>query len=155
MRGAREQNITTPFQFLLVGPTAPFFSKMFGADLDNIVTMGHWSPDKEDWPNARAFFDAYKAKTGDAPDYLDAVPAYMSAEILEQAVAKAGLDKDALRKTISSETFSTINGPVRFDGVQNVTTPTMFLQFQDGEAQIIHPPDVATSQFRRKQQWEQ
>ncbi len=155
MRGAREQNITVPFQFLLVGPTAAFFSKMFGANLDNIVTMGHWSPDKEDWPKARAFFDAYKEKTGEAPDYLDAVLAYMSAEILEQAVAKAGLDKDALRETISTETFDTINGPVRFEGVQNVTTPTMFLQFQDGAAQIIHPPEMATSKFRPKQKWEQ
>ncbi len=155
MRGAREQNITAPFQFLLVGPTAAFFGKMFGANLDNIVTMGHWSPDKADWPNAKAFFEAYQAKTGEAPDYLDAVLSYMSAEILEQAVAKAGLDKDALRKTISSETFSTINGPVRFEGVQNATTPTMFLQFQNGVAQIIHPPEMATAKFQPKQKWEQ
>lgn len=155
MRGAREQGITAPFQFLLVGPTAAFFSKMFGKNLDNIVTMGHWSPAKTDWPGAKEFFDAYQAKTGEAPDYLDAVLSYVSAQILEQAVAKAGLDKDALRKTISTDTFSTINGPIKFEGVQNVTTPTMFLQFQDGVVQIVHPPEMATAKFRPKLKWEQ
>ncbi|OXR49168.1 MULTISPECIES: amino acid ABC transporter substrate-binding protein [unclassified Pusillimonas] len=154
MRGAREQDIKAPFQFLLVGPTAAFFSNMFGKNLDNIVTMGHWSPEKTDWPGAREFFDAYKAKTGETPDYLDAVLTYVSAQILEQAVAKAGLEKDALRKTISSETFSTINGPIRFNGVQNDVTPTMFLQFQNGDVQIIHPPEMATAKFQPKTQWE-
>lgn len=154
MRGAREQDIKAPFQFLLVGPTAAFFGKMFGANLDNIVTMGHWSPDKADWPNAKAFFETYQQRTGETPDYLDAVLSYVSAEILEQAVAKAGLDKDALRKTIATETFSTINGPIKFEGVQNVTTPTMFLQFQDGIAQIVHPPEASTAKFQPKQKWE-
>ncbi|HBT33826.1 MAG TPA: hypothetical protein DEB15_13905 [Pusillimonas sp.] len=155
MRGAREQNIEAPFQFLLVGPTAAFFSDMFGDKLDNIVTMGHWSPEKADWPGAREFFEAYKEKTNETPDYLDAVLTYVSCQILEQAVAKAGLDKDALRETIASETFSTINGPISFNGVQNDVTPTMFLQFQDGVAQIVHPPEMATAEFKPKQQWGQ
>ena len=41
-----------------------------------------------------------------------------------QAVASAGLDHDALRAAIASGTFETINGPVRFDGVENAITPT-------------------------------
>ncbi len=126
---------------------------MFGDKLDNIVTMGHWSPEKTDWPGAREFFEAYKEKTNETPDYLDAVLTYVSCQILEQAVAKAGLDKDALRETIASETFSTINGPISFNGVQNDVTPTMFLQFQDGVAQIVHPPEMATAEFKPKQQW--
>jgi hypothetical protein len=66
--------------------------------------------------------------------YLDVPLAYMSCEILAQAVAKVGLDKDKLRNEIASDTFDTIDGPVKFDGVQNVSTPTMFLQLQDGKA---------------------
>ncbi len=50
--------------------------------------------------------------------------AYMSCEILQQAVAKAGLDQEKLREAIASTTFDTINGPVKFEGVENVTTPT-------------------------------
>ena len=101
----------------------------------------------------KPFFDAYVAKFNTRPDYLDSALAYMSVEILEQAVAKAGLDKEALRQVIASTTFDTINGPVRFDGVENATTPTMFLQLQAGEAQIIWPPDQATAEYIPKPAW--
>ena len=140
MNQAKEAGIAAPFQFVLVGPTIDFFGKMFGKDLDGIVTIGHWTPAKADWPKAKPFFDAYVAKFNANPDYLDSALAYMSCEILQQAVAKAGLDKDKLREAISSTTFDTINGPVKFEGVQNATTPTSFLQFQDGQAQLVWPP---------------
>src|SRR5215471_1981662 len=127
MKQAREIGIAAPFQLVLIGPTADFFGKMFGVNLDGVVTVGHWSPAQKAWPKAKPFFDAYKAKFGEAPDYLDSALAYMSCEILQQAVAKAGLDKDKLREVISTSTFDTIDGPVAFDGVQNKLTPAMFL----------------------------
>ena len=74
-------------------------------------------------------------------------------EILEQAVAKAGLDKDKLRKVISSTTFKSINGPVRFEGVQNVALPTMISQIQNGQQHIVWPPDQATSKVIAKPAW--
>ena len=154
MNQAREIGIDAPFQLVLIGPTAAFFGQMFGANLEGVVTVGHWSPVKEEWERAQPFFDAYNEFTGEAPDYLDSALAYMSLEILEQAVAEVGLDKDALREYIATETHETINGPVKFDGVQNVTTPTMFLQFQDGEAQIIWPEDTATADFMAKPGWQ-
>ena len=150
---AREIGITAKFQLVLIGPTIDFFGQMFGPAADGLVTVGHWSPHQKAWPRAKPFFDAYVAKFNTRPDYLDSALAYMSVEILEQAVAKAGLDKEALRQTIASTTFDTINGPVRFDGVQNATTPTMFLQIQAGEAQIIWPPDQATANVIPKPAW--
>ncbi len=154
MNQAREIGIDAPFQLVLIGPTAAFFGQMFGGNLEGIVTVGHWSPVNEEWTKAQPFFDAYKAHTGEAPDYLDSALAYMSVEILQQAVAEVGLDKDKLRGYIADTTFDTINGPVDFDGVQNVTTPTMFLQFQDGEAQIVWPEDTATADFMPKPAWQ-
>jgi branched-chain amino acid transport system substrate-binding protein len=154
MKQAREQNIQAPFQFVAVGPSIAFFSKMFGANLDGIVTLGHWSPNQKKWPKAKPFFDAYVAKYGEAPDYLDVALAWESAEILQQAVAKAGLDKDKLRSTIASGTFDTIDGPVAFDGVQNRLTPTMFLQFQNGTGQIVYPPSQQTAPFMPKSGWQ-
>ncbi len=62
MQTARELKIESPFQFVLVGPTIDFFAQMFGPALDGIVTIGHWSPYKTEWPKARPFFEAYKAK---------------------------------------------------------------------------------------------
>jgi branched-chain amino acid transport system substrate-binding protein len=152
IKGARELDIKAPFQLVLVGPADYFFSKMFGPNLDGIVTMGHWSPHEAKW-KAMPFYEAYKKKFNEPPDYLDSALAWMSIEILEQAVKTAGLDKAKIREAISTETFDTINGPVKFKGVENVTTPTMFLQFQKGEAQIVWPPSEATASFEPKSGW--
>lgn len=153
IKGARELDIKSPFQLALVGPTEYFFSKMFGSNLDGIVTMGHWSPHEAKWPKAKLFYDAYMKKFHEPPDYLDSALAWMSIEILEQAVKTAGLDKSKIREAISTETFDTIDGPVKFKGVENVLTPTMFLQFQKGEAQIVWPRSEATAAFEPKPAW--
>ena len=150
MNQTRELGIEAPFQLVMIGPTAAFFGKMFGEERDGLITIGHWTPEKEEWEAARAFYEGYTEFNGEEPDYLNSALAYMSLEILEQAVAEVGLDKDKLRDYISSETHETINGPVNFEGVQNVSTPTMFLQFQDGEAQIIWPEEAATADFQPK-----
>jgi len=153
LRAAREQGLTTPIQYVLLGATAAYFKKMFGPNLDGILAMGHWSPEKSDWPGAREFADAYKQRYGDEPDYLGSTLAYMSAQVLEQAVAKVGLDKDKLREAIATSEFSTINGPVRFDGVANAVTPSMILQQQNGTTQIVWPPEVATADFEKRTGW--
>ncbi|WP_454626480.1 amino acid ABC transporter substrate-binding protein [Bradyrhizobium cenepequi] len=153
MKAAREQSLDAPLQLVLIGPTHEFFGKMFGKNLNGIVTIGHWSPYQAKWPKAMPFYEAFTKKFGEAPDYLDVPLAYMSCEILQQAVAAAGLDKDKLRATISSKTFDTIDGPVKFEGVQNVATPTMFLQLQDGKAQIVWPKEEATASFKNKSPW--
>jgi branched-chain amino acid transport system substrate-binding protein len=133
MQQAREIGISAPFQMLSVGPTFDFFQKRFGDDANGIVMMGHWSPHQAAWPKAKPFFDAYVAKFKERPEYFDSALAYMSAEITEQAVGRVGLDRDKLRQEISTGTFDTINGPVKFKGVENVVTPTMLMQLQDGE----------------------
>jgi branched-chain amino acid transport system substrate-binding protein len=155
MNQAREIGVNAPFQFVLVGPSIAFFGQMFGPALDGIVTIGHWTPAKADWPKAKPFFDAYVAKFGEKPDYLDSALAFMSCEILQQAVAKAGLDREKIREAIATETFDTINGPVKFEGVQNATTPTAFLQIQNGDAQLVWPPEIATAPFMTKPAWPQ
>jgi branched-chain amino acid transport system substrate-binding protein len=58
-----------------------------------------------------------------------------------------GLDKEKLRQTIAGDTFQTIDGPVKFEGVVNVTTPTMFLQYQNGVFEIVWPKSEATAQM--------
>jgi branched-chain amino acid transport system substrate-binding protein len=142
---ANELGIDAPYQFLLIGPTIAAYKGAFGPLANGVITLGHWSPEQEAWPRGRAFFDAYVAKYDSEPDYLDSALAYMSAEILQQAVAVAGLDKDKLREAIATGTFDTINGEVRFDGVQNAVTPTAFLQIQDGKTHLVWPKDIATA----------
>ena len=147
MGQAREVGIDVSFEFLLVGPTISAFSQAFGDFADGIVTIGHWSPHQSKWSRAKPFFDAYVAAYEMNPDYLDTALAYMSCEILEQAVATAGLDRDKLRTAIASSTFDTINGEVSFEGVENAVTPTAFLQLQGGDMHLIWPEGIATAGF--------
>ena len=98
-----------PFQFVAIGPT------------DRLLRQGRWrhvggrhrhhrplvAARRMEWPLARPFYDAYVKKFDEAPDYLDSALAYMSCEILEQAVAKAGLDKEKICARRSPATPST------------------------------------------------
>lgn len=150
---AKELGIDSPFQFVAVGPSASSYQAAIGASANNIVTIGHWVPDRAEWKNAKAFNDAYVKKFKEQPDYLNSALAWMSLEILEQAVAKAGLDKQKLREAIANGTFETINGKVKFNGVENTVTPTAFLQIQRGMMKLIWPPSVATGTFHPKTGW--
>ncbi|NGN44670.1 ABC transporter substrate-binding protein [Mesorhizobium sp. CGMCC 1.15528] len=150
---AKELGIKAPFVLSLIGATFGSYQQALGESVNNMVTVGHWSPNQADWPKAKPFFEAYKAKYNEAPDALDSVLAYMSLEILEQAVAKAGLDKEKIREAVSTMTFDTINGPVKFEGVQNSVTPTSFLQIQDGSLELVWPDSVKTKDFRPKTGW--
>ena len=135
---------------MALGASAAFYRKALGDSANGFVTIGHWAPDNPEWKNARKFYDNYVARYNQEPDYLNASLAYLSLEILEQAVAKVGLDKEKLRETIANDTFETINGKVKFEGVQNVITPTAFLQIQDGHLKLIWPDSIATSKFQPK-----
>ncbi|MGQ3027002.1 MAG: ABC transporter substrate-binding protein, partial [Ferrovibrionaceae bacterium] len=135
------------------GPTMDFYQKVVGASANNIVTVGHWSPYRADWTKAKPFYDAYVKKFNEIPDHLDSALAYISCEILQQAVAKAGLDKEKLREVISTTTFDTINGPVKFQGVENVATPTAFLQVQGDKIELVWPASIATAAYRPKTSW--
>lgn len=152
MEHARTLGLNAPFQLVLIGPSIPFFGKMFGPATEGIVTLGQWSPHQKSWPRAKPFQDAYKAKFNDVPDYLDTALVYMSCEIVEQAVAMAGLDKEALRRAYANGTFDTIGGKISFKGVE-VTSPTLVSQMQGGEMQIVWPPEIATSPYRAKPAW--
>ncbi len=57
------------------------------------------------------------------PDFLDCVVSYISAEILQQAVEKVGLDHEKIREAIAGDTFDTINGPVKFTNGENLSLP--------------------------------
>jgi branched-chain amino acid transport system substrate-binding protein len=153
LKQARELGVNAKFQFVMVGPSIDFFRKMFGPVADGIVSMGDWDPYLKNTPLAKPFYDAYVKKFNAEPDFLDSVEAYVSCEILEQAVAKAGLDKAKLRADISSMTFDTIRGKVKFTGVENTVTPAGLLQIQGTTMHVIWPQSRATAAFKPKGPW--
>ena len=153
MDKARELNVTSPMQFLLIGPSIPFFAQKYGKNLEGLVSVGHWTKDAK-FTGARAFHDAYLKRWDEKPDYLDSVISYVSVQILEEAVAKGGLDKEKIRDAIADGNFDTIMGPVSFEGNSNATTSAGLLQFQNGDNAIIWPPEIATAKFIKKPAWQ-
>ncbi len=141
----QEVGVNPKFFFGLVGPAAvPYYPK-FKEATEGICTMGHWS-EKANWPGAKAFFDAYVAKWGKKPDPLNSVLGYTACQIVQQAIEKTGgTDPKKLRDCIAGSTFQTINGPIKFTGLENKETPSMILQWQKGSLEIVWPEKVATS----------
>ena len=153
MDKARELDVTSPMQFLLIGPSIPFFAAKYGSNLDGLVSVGHWTRDAK-FTGAREFHDAYLERWNEKPDNLDSVIGYVSVQILEEAVAKAGLDREKLRDAIAGGSFDTIMGLVEYENNSNSTTPAGLLQFQGDDNQIIWPPEIATANFIRKPAWQ-
>ena len=133
------------FLFELVGPSIAAFGQAFGEASEGIATMGHWSP-KGPWPGAREFEERYVKRWKIRPDYLDSALSFVECQIIEQAIEKAGtLDRESVRDTIAQSEFRTINGPIRFTGTENLVTPSMILQYQKSDLEIIWPPETATA----------
>ncbi|NIS71877.1 MAG: ABC transporter substrate-binding protein [Proteobacteria bacterium] len=142
---AQEVGLNPKLFFELVGPAVVVFGPKFGAAAEGITTMGHWNP-KGNWPGAKEFYDSYVAKFNKKPDYLNSALAYTANQILEQSIEKVGnLDWKALRDYIAGHEFQTINGPIKFKDSENMRTPSMILQWQKGELEIIWPESTATA----------
>jgi len=150
-RQAKELGIGAKFQFLMVGPGMDFFPKLLGSSVNGIITMGHWAPSLN--AQSMAFYNAYSQKFNEKPDYLDSAEAYVSCQILQQAVAKVGLERAALHDAISNGSFDTIFGAIKFTGMENRSTPTGFLQLQDGAPQLVWPPSMANAKLQPKAGW--
>ncbi len=155
MTAAREQSLTASsgFHLVVLGPSHPFFVEKFGKNAEGIISLGMYSHKNAKWPRAKGFFDAHVAKYKKAPDVVDTTVGYASAEVLEQAVAKAGIDRAKLRQVLGADTFETILGPAKFKDGYNSILPAGWAQIQNGINEIVWPADIATGKFISKGQW--
>lgn len=153
VRQARELNLKVEYFFDLLGPSQASFISRFGPNADGIISCGFWSRHAKT-PGTQEFFTAYRKAWKMDPDDKDSTIAYASCQILEQAVAKSGLDPEKLRETLSRERFETIVGPVKYD-VDNVNTGATpgFTEIQNDVNEIIWPRSLATAEIIRKPPW--
>jgi len=126
-----------------VGTAFPVYRDKFGPTAEGVMGLGTWNPKTS--PATKAYFDAHVARWKKEPDRWASAHAWAGLQILEQAVAKAGLDRKALRNTIASGEFDTIIGKIRFRNGENVSTPGVVSQWQSGEFEVVWPPNRATS----------
>lgn len=143
---AQEVGLNPKFFFMLIGPATVVYQPKFGAAVEGMATIGHWSP-KGKWPGAKEFYDDFTTKfEGKKPDYLNSVLAYVGCQIVQQAVENVGsLNWQKLRDYIANNEFQTINGPIKFTGSENLRTPSMVMQWVKGELEIVWPEETATA----------
>jgi branched-chain amino acid transport system substrate-binding protein len=150
---ARELGLKVDYFFELLGPAQPSFVSRFGDNANGIVSVGFWSRHSKT-TGSTEFFDGYVKRWNMNPDDKDSSIAYISCQILEQAVKKAGLDPERLRTELGSGTFDTMMGTVKYNE-QNVNTAASpgFIQLQNGINEVVWPAEQASAKIIKKTAW--
>ncbi|HVO20553.1 MAG TPA: ABC transporter substrate-binding protein [Anaeromyxobacter sp.] len=145
MRQSRELRLE-PQAFL--GGGAGFDTAQFQGEHDIselVFSVTQWTPDTG-WPGAAEFAARYAARFGKKPTY-HAACAYEAVRIAAQAAARVGGDPRKTRDALAAGSFSGVLGAVRFesfDGFMNQNRHAMpVIQYQDGRAQTVSPPEFA------------
>ena len=129
--------------YAAVGSAFPVYRDKMGPAAEGVMGLGTWNPKMS--PQAKAYFDAHVARWKKEPDRWASAHAWAGLQILEQAVAKAGLERKALRDAIAGSEFTTVIGKIRFRNGENVSTPGVVSQWQSGEFEVVWPPQNATA----------
>lgn len=121
------------------------YQQALGPDAEYSFGLSAWEPLLTN-PGIDEFTAAYEAAFNVAPSF-HAAGAYGSCKVFAEAVERTGsLDSDDLRNTLLNLETQTIFGEYAVDerGYQTAHKG-LFIQWQDGEKQIVWPDDVATA----------
>lgn len=140
---AREIAFNPKAFYASVGTAFPVYRDKMGPAIEGVMGLGTLNPKSS--PAAKAYFDAHMARHKKEPDRWASAHAWAALQVMEQAVAKVGLDRKALRDAIAGGEFDTVIGKVRFRNGENVTTPGVVSQWQGKEFEVVWPPDRATA----------
>jgi branched-chain amino acid transport system substrate-binding protein len=150
---ARELGLKVDYFFELLGPAQPSFVSRFGENANGIMSLGFWSRHSKTASSAE-FFDGYVKRWNMNPDDKDSSIAYISCQVLEQAVKKSGLDPEKLRTELSAATFETMMGTVKYNAQNvNIGASPGFIQIQNGINEVVWPPEQASSKIMKKAAW--
>src|SRR5262249_24696770 len=93
---SREIGFSPKVFYAAVGTAFPLYKQVMGEAVEGVMGIGSWSPKTS--PAAKAYFDAHVAKLQKEPDRWASAHTWAGLQILQQAVAKVGLDRKALRE---------------------------------------------------------
>ena len=144
---AKEVGFNPKFFYASVGTAFQLYRNvMTPAGAEGVLGMGSWNSKTS--PGAKAYFDAHTKKfAGKEPDRWASGACWAGLEILTAGVAKAGLDRKALRDYIAGTTHKTIIGDIKFTGSENTATPGTVGQWQNGEFEVVWPQTLATAKL--------
>jgi branched-chain amino acid transport system substrate-binding protein len=143
---AKQLGFNPKIFYAAVGTAFPAYrDKMSAATVEGVTGIGSWNAKAN--PASKAYFDAHVAKFQKEPDRWGSPHCWAGLQILQQAVEKVGLDRKAIRDYIANNEHDTMIGKIRWKGGENVTTPGMVLQWQQGEFEVVWPKARATAQL--------
>ncbi len=88
------------------------------------------------------YFADHEAVTGQKPDTWASAVTFASLEVLEQAIAQAGLDRNKVSQVIATGSFGTILGEIKLEN--NLYRDLWWIgQWQDGKFAAVAPADRA------------
>ena len=152
-RQSKEIGFNPKFFYASVGTAFQLYRNVMAAGAEGVLGMGSWNGKSS--PAAKAYFDAHVKKFGAAkePDRWASGATWAGLEILTAAVARAGLDRKAIRDYVAGTEHNTIIGKIRFAGSENVGTPGTVGQWQKGEFEVVWPKANATAPVAPKPNW--
>jgi branched-chain amino acid transport system substrate-binding protein len=142
-RQSREEGFNPKFFYTSVGTAFQLYKTVMQAGAEGVIGMGSWNAKTN--PQAKAYFDAHVKRFNKEPDRWASGHCWAGLQILEQAVAKVGLDRKAVRDQIAKHEFATILGPIKFAGSENASVPGSVGQWQGSEFEVVWPPERATA----------
>lgn len=138
-----ELGYTPDFSFMVRAADVPTWLDL-GAVGDYVVLAPGWH-NAMTYPGVEALNAAHMEIAG-IPALPMVGPAYSAIQILADAIERAGsLEREAVRDAIAATDMMAMIGPVSFreDGTGAVVTP--FLQYQNGQIQLVWPEEFATA----------
>lgn len=148
----RQQHYNPKAVVFTSGPdTGATFAQAVGtANTEGILFPNSWWPGLNNTLN-KQFTDAYVAKFGGKADDIaaDTAEAYSVGQVLAQAVNKCQcIDNSKLIQTLNTESFDSVQGPVKFNSVgMNADLPAYLFQWQNGGIVAVFPASAATGQL--------
>ena len=125
-----------------VGGAFPVYKKMNGENVAGVMSLGGVDVSSAAIAD---YFQRHEAAVGQAPDSWASSVTYASLQVLQQAIERQGLDRDAVAAEIASGEFDTILGKVRLEDNQ-LRTLWWAGQWQDGAFVGVAPGDKAGAQ---------
>jgi branched-chain amino acid transport system substrate-binding protein len=144
MRQSREVGLK-PQAFL--GGGAGFDTAQFESEKDistNVFSVTQWTPDSN--RVSEEFAARYQAKFGKRPTY-HAACTYTAMMVAAEAAAKGAGDREKTRQALSSGTWNSLLGEVKFEAYDGYTNqnknPMPVTQYQGGKSVTVFPASVA------------
>lgn len=123
--------------YLGVGVAFPIYPKMNDGNVEGVMSLGGVDTGSEE---IASYFERHTALNGQPPDSWASAVTYASLQMLQQAIERKGLDRDAVSQELSSGEFDTILGTIRMEDNQ-LRTLWWTGQWQDGKFVAIAPAD--------------